>query len=347
MYETLTVEDIKNSILSRMVTDIDVREGSFTNDMISAVAYEIWNGYQSLDTIVPIAYVDESSGKYIDKRCAEYGIKRKEGTKAKVNLAITGTNGTIIPKDKVFLTSDGLEFVTNETVTITDGTAKITATAAEIGEAYNVEAGIVTRQFVNMSGLTSVTNVAATGGSDQETDTALVKRLYNYLQKPASSGNANHYKQWALEVDGVGDAKVNPLWNGPGTVRIQIVGNNKEPVDATIIAKCMDYIEEKRPVGASVTVTSAERLDIDVEASITINNSTTIAKVQEAFKKVLDNYLNKIAFETYTVVYNRIAYMLLDIDGVNDYASLKINGGTSNIVVGEEQVPIIGSVVIS
>jgi len=348
MYEDLTVESIKSDIIGRLSTDIDTREGSFTNDMISAVAYEIWKAYQSLNAIIPIAFVDETSGEYIDKRCAEYGIKRKTGTKAKVTLTLTGTDGTTVPAGKVFLTPDGLQFKTDETVTITNGTATVSATAVEIGKEYNVAAGTITKQLVNISGLTAVTNdEAATGGTDAETDAALVKRLYEYLQKPATSGNVAHYRQWALEVDGVGTAKVFPLWNGPGTVKVLIVGSNNEPVDSTIIANCAAHIEKNRPIGATVTVESAEGLPINVAATVIIDSTTTVERVKTSFEAVLKEYLKSIAFDKYTLVYNRIAYMLLDIDGVTDYTFLTINGGTSNITIADNQVPVIGTVEVT
>lgn len=347
MYENLTVEEVKNDILSRLTSDIDVREGSFFNDMISSAAHEIWKTYQSLDAVVPIVYVDETSGEYIDKRCAEYGITRKQGTKATTILTISGTDGTVVPKSKVFMTANELEFLTDEEVTITGGLVTVIATSIQIGEIYNVAAGTIIRQFVNLKGLTSVTNNEATGGTNEETDTSLVTRLYTYMQSPSTSGNSNHYKQWALEVDGVGDAKIIPIWNGPGTVKVLIVGNDKEPVDGTIASNCLDHIEDIRPIGATVTVESATGLNINVTASISIDASTTLSTVQDTFVTALRTYLKNIAFDTYTIVYNRISYILLDINGVIDYTSLVVNGGTENITIGSEQVPVIGSVVIS
>jgi uncharacterized phage protein gp47/JayE len=347
MYEELTVEEIKSDILSRMDTDIDVREGSYTNDMISAVSHEIWKMYQSLDALIPIVYVDETSGEYIDKKCAEYGIKRKLGNEAVATLRFIGVDGTTIPEDKVFLTAEGLEFVTDTAVTIIGGTATVTASAAEIGEQYNVVAGTITRQYANLSGLSSVTNDAAIGGTNQETDIALVARLYNYLQKPATSGNIAHYKQWALEVDGVGNTKVTPLWNGPGTVRVLIVGSDNEPVDSVIVDNCMAHIEANRPIGAAVTVISAEQLEINIDAVITMESNTTIEIVRQSFETALKQYLRSIAFEKYVVVYNRIAYILLDIDGVIDYTLLTVNGDIENVTVGENQVPIIGTVEVT
>lgn len=349
MFETLTLEQIKADIISRLsVSNLDTREGSFVNDLISAVAYKIWTAYQSLDAIVPIAYVDETSGDYIDKRAAEYGITRKVGTKATAVLTVSGTDGTGIPSGKVFVTADGYQFVTNADATIVGGTASVTATASTVGAASNVSAGTITGQLKNLNGVTSVTNTAAaTGGADAETDAALVARLYSFLQNTATSGNAAHYNQWALAVEGVGAAKVTPTWNGAGTVKVLVVGGDREPVDTAIVAKCAENIEANRPIGATVTVVSAVGRSVNVAATIAIDSTTTKAAVQTAFTTALDEYLKGIAFSKYTLIFNRIANMLMDIDGVTDYSALTVNGGTANIVIGADEVPILGTVVIS
>jgi|AGTN01.1.fsa_nt_gi Uncharacterized homolog of phage Mu protein gp47 len=349
MYENLTVESIKSDILGRLSADIDKREGSFTNDMVSAVAYEIWKSYQALDAVIPIAFVDETSGEYIDKRCAEYGITRKTGTKSAVELTVTGIDGTVIPAGKVFLTYGGQQFETDDTTIITSGAVTIAVTAAENGGSYNVPPGAITLQLMNLNGITSVTNAeAAAGGSDAETDAALTGRLYDYLRLPATSGNAAQYRLWALESDGVGDAKVTPLWNGPGTVKVIIVGNGKGPVDTAIVNNCRAHIEASRPVGAFVTTASAEGLTVNVAAIITLDPSATTAEAAAAaFSEALEAYLKGMVFVKYTLVYNRIAYMLLDIPGVIDYSVLTINGGTDNIPITGDQIPVLGNVEVT
>lgn len=347
MYEDLTVESIKTDIIGRLTTDVDTREGSYTNDMISTVALEIWTALQSLDAVIPIAFVDETSGEYIDKRAAEYGITRKAGTKATADMTFTGTDGTIIPAGKVFLTTDGLQFETDEAVTIASGTATVTATAAAVGDEYNIGAGALTVQLNSLAGLTIFTNDAAEGGSDPETDAALLARLQDFMRNTATSGNVAHYKQWATAVDGVGDAKVIPLWDGAGTVKVLIVGNDKGPVDSAIVTACADYIEANRPIGATVTVISAVALTVNVTADVEIDSSTTLETVEEAFTEALEEYLQSIAFSKYTLVYNRIAYMLLDIPGVTDFNTLTVNSGTVNITIADDEVPVAGTVVIT
>jgi len=348
VFEDITPESIRQDILDNIQTGLDKREGSFLSDMVAPIAEEIWNTMMAMNSLIPIAFVDETSGKYIDKRAGEVGITRKPGTKAHVELNFTGASGTMVPKGTIFLTQDGLEYVTAADTALDESGATATADAVEEGEAYNVPAGSITNQYNSIAGLSAVTNnMAAEGGTDPETDKSLVDRYYAYLQKPATSGNVHHYEQWALEVDGVGAVKVTPLQDGPGTVGILIVGPQKQPVDANVVDACKAHIEANRPIGAAVTVKSAEGLTINVTASITIETSTTKGTVQTAFQKALDDYLKSIAFVNYTLLYNHIAFLLLGIDGVTDYTNLKVNGGTSNITIAENQVPVLGTVTVS
>lgn len=348
MYEDETAEQIKQNILNNMKSDVDKREGSYTYDMISPISTELGKYYEALNAVLPIAFVDETSGEYLDKRAAEVGITRKQGTKAHTDLTLTGDNGTVISSGTVFLTLDGYEYVTAADVTIASGTATVTANAVDVGEAYNVPVGSITNQYNSIPGLTAVTNqVTATGGTDPETDASLASRYYAYLQKPPTSGNVHHYEQWALEVNGVGAVKVTPLANGPGTVGVLIVGPQKQPVAADVVSACVAHIEENRPIGASVSVSSATGLAINVSASVTITEKTTKTAVQTAFTAKVDEYLKSIAFENYNVLYNHFVYLLLGIDGVSDYSSLTVNGGTANITVAADQVPVLGTVAIS
>lgn len=350
MFDNKTSKEIEDEIVSGIGEDVDTREGSYVRNLIAPLALAIWNTREGMRAYESIAYVNEASGPYIDKRAAEYGITRKPGQKAHTILTVTGTDGVEIPKGTVFLTSDddALEYVSTAAVVISSGTVPAPVEAAEIGEKYNAAAGLITRQFQNLYGVKDVTNVAAAiGGVDEESDTALVTRYYKYLQEPPTSGNVYDYESKSLEVTGVGAVKVFPLWNGNGTVKVLIVDEKYHPVTAEIVTACQNYLESKMPIGAQITVRSAENLEINISAVITIDRTTTVETVQENFRAAVDEYLADIAFDQYKIVYNRIAGMLMDIDGVTDYSSLNLNGGTANITVGGEQVPELGTAAVT
>ncbi len=347
MFENITPESIKDNILNSMQTDVDKREGSFTNDLVGPTALELWKVYDGMNAAIPIVYIDETSGEYIDMKCRERGITRKPGTKARVQLTLRGAESTAIPAGTVFLTLDGLEYVTSEAAVISSGTAEVMAEAVEVGEEYNVPANSIVSQYNSINGLTGLTNMQqAIGGTNPESDKSLVERYYNYLQKPATSGNIHHYEQWALEVDGVGGVKVSPLANGPGTVGVLIVGQAKQPVGDEIVANCAAHIEENRPIGAEISVKSARGLTVNIELTVSFDGTTTKEKIQEDLLLSIDKYLKGIAFVKYQVLYNQIAYILLGLDGVTDYTGLTVNGGTDNLTLESDQVPVLGTVVV-
>lgn len=348
MYEGITPESIKAEIVESLTTDIDTREGSYVDTLIGPVSLEIWKVYTGLNAVLPIAFIDETSGEYIDKKCAEVGITRKKGTKAKATLRFTGTEGATVPAGSAFLTLVGQEFITLSAAVVSGGAAEVVAEAEEIGAAYNVAAGTIINQYNSISGITAVTNpTAAAGGADAESDASLVRRYYAYLQTPATSGNVHHYEQWALETSGVGAVKVTPLENGPGSVGVLIVGPEKQPVDNAIVTACAAHIEENKPIGPAVTVSSAEGLTINVTAAVSISASTTAALVQAAFSAALDTYLKSIAFVKYELLYNQVSYLLMGIDGVEDFGSLQINGAAESVTIAAKQVPVLGTVEVT
>lgn len=347
MFEDRSAEGIKRALMEAAAATgvgLSTEAGGFLDHLLGPVALELWTLYSSLDAVLPVAFVDESSGAYIDARCAEYGIERKAGTKATAIMALTGRVGTVVPAGTAFLTPEGLEFDLLEAVILAGGAGQGTVEAAAVGSAYNVEAGAITQMVVTLPGLDAWTNEAAVGGSDAETDEALYGRLSAHLQKPRTSGNVYDYEQWALEIEGVGAVRVTSLWDGPGTVKIVVAGPNREPVAEAVVDACAAHIEGLRPIGATVTVRSAIGLTVNVAATVTIEPSTTPAAVAVAFRARLEEHLKSIAFTGQDLLYNRVAYLLLGIDGVSDYSVLTVNGGIVNVEIGPEQVPVLGEV---
>ena len=343
-----TFDEILSAIKARIsdVSNLDTSEGSYTDTLIRAVAMEIANDYFDQQAIIPIAFVDETSGSYIDKRAAEYGLARKPGTKAEATVTFAGSDGTVVPAGTVVQTADGLLYSTDEAVTVASGTATAAVTAEGAGSIYNVpENSITTMQ--NSVGVTVQSSTEAAGGTDPETDQALVERLYSIWRKPATSGNANHYEAWAMEVDGIGAAKVWPCWDGGGTVKVVVLDSNMEPPTEEQVQAVAAHIEQVRPICVDVTVEAATETTLTVAAVIQTDGSVLPEDVQEQYQQLLVQYCKDLAFQSQTVVYNRIAYMLLSIPGVTDFSSLTLNGSTDNITLADNAVPVVGTVTVT
>lgn len=363
MYEDMTPEKIRKRILDRLTTDLQTREGSFTNDVIAAAAEEISEVYHALDALVPAFYVDETSGPYIDKQAGIVGVVRKAGTAARCAMTFEGSDGASIPAGAVYYTASGLAFYLEAPVTLRDGAGEGTLLASEPGDAYNIAAGEIVTALRNYGGVTGFSNAAADGGADPETDEALLARYLERMRKPATSGNPWHYQRWAKEVEGVGAARVISKWNGPGTVKVIAAGQDLQPATPAAVAACAAHIEAERPVGPAVTVEAAGALEVRLEAEAVLDGSAGRGDVREALEEAVRAYLKSLAAAAfggnvdlqlepleagnYEALYNRIAFLLLSIPGVLDYRSLRLNGGTGNLTIPAGSVPVLKEVAVT
>ena len=364
MYENQTVEAVKARILSAIQEGqgLSSMAGGFADGVSGPVAEEISRVYQALNAVPSMLFVDDSSGGYIDLVGKQYfNLTRRSGTKAYCKMTFTGTAGLTIPRGTQFLTAGGLAFSLMAQVDLDGGgTGSGRLEAAQAGSVYNVEVGTISRMYINLPGLTGYRNEAAEGGTDEESDAALLARIRERVQRPPTSGNGYQYRQWALEVPGVGNAKVVELPDGPGTVSVTLVDSNYEPPAEEIVTAVKNHIGEERPIGASVTVAAAKRLNVTVAAAVTLVPGADRAAVEKAFRvgleehchSLIDGKFSAVYYEPdkdlpYTVLYNRVLAILLNLPGVENFSTLTINGGTKDLTVQKDEIPVLGEAVVS
>lgn len=364
MYETMTPEALKAAMLGEINEShgLSSMAGGFADGVIGPVAEQMSNIYISLDAVPDMLFVTADSGQYIDKVGQQYyNITRRPGTRAYCGITLTGTPGLVIAQGTQFLTASGLAYTLMETVTLPQsGTAVGRLESGEVGAAYNVEAGAIDRMYINLAGLTGYTNGAAAGGTDPESDTALLNRIKERVQQPATSGNGYQYRQWAMAVAGVGQAKVVELADGPGTVGLIIVSSSYEAPGEEVLDAVESAIAGQRPIGAEVTVTGCTEMTVDAAAVVTLTRGTTAGVVQDAFRSALEEYCRSLVDAkfspiyyspdqdgSYTLLYNRVLAILLTIPGVENFTSLTVNGGTGDITIAADQIPVIGTVSVT
>ncbi|RYD01655.1 hypothetical protein N752_29190 [Desulforamulus aquiferis] len=313
---------------------------------------------------INLGFASKTFGKYLDLRCQEHGLSRRNAVKAAGQVKIIGTPGTMVPTGTVVSTTAdpltntrSVSFATTATATIAaDGSVYVGIEAVEPGVKGNVSAGKINLMAIPVSGISSVINESTTtGGCDLESDSALLSRYLVKVQTPGTSGNKADYLNWALEVNGVGNAQVIPLWDGPGTVKVVLLDTESKPAGQAIVDTVQAYIapepargERKAPVGADVTVVPAAAISLDISAAVEYTGTKTLSDIRISFEKALQEYLKSIAFSSDpTARYVRIGSLLLDTEGVKDYSNLLVNGSESNAVVSEGQVAVMGTVNLS
>lgn len=349
-------ETIQARLLSNISDEYDKSEGSFFYDAEMPVAIELETAYKTMNGILDKGFADTATAEYLEKICSEFGLTtsegavRKQAKKATTTVLVVGTVGTVINIGGL-VASDSLNYAFTENKTIdSTGKTNINVECTTAGAIGNVPVGVIKYFPITIPGLTAVTNLTAVAnGYDAETDSELRIRFYEKVRTPATSGNKYHYRNWAKEVAGVGDARVFPLWNGNGTVKVTIINSNRRAADNTLVTSVASYIEDNRPIGATVTVTSATEKTINIIVSLTIDtkNYTTDA-VKTTIISNLTEYFKNIAFsETVKYIsYANIGAIIFNTKGVLDYSNLTINNGTANIALADEEIPVLGGVTV-
>jgi uncharacterized phage protein gp47/JayE len=350
VFENQTFEAIMARLLAVVPDNLDKREGSFIWDALAPAAMEFTNAYLKLQELADKLDVEKLEGEELERFVYQRtGIQRKPATKATATVIISGQQGAIMPQGAL-VASSTVNYIAQEEVVIGEsGQASAVVECEKEGSIGNVPAGAINQFPVSLPGLVDVYNPEpVTNGYDEEPDAELRKRYYDKLQRPGKAGNKHHYNQWAMEVVGVGDARVFPRWDGPLTVKVVIIDNNKQPADSELVQKVYEHIEKERPFDADVTVAPADALAIDVEVELVIDSNYTPEQVEENIKENIKAYLAEIAFsdEHDYVSYAKIGSVILASDGVLDYSNLSVNSGTANIPVEEDEVAVMGTLTI-
>ena len=363
MFEDKTTANLKAQVLSEInqAVGISTMAGSYADATAGPLCLVVSGFYQVVRAVPSMLFVDPSSGIFLDLVGGDYfNLTRREGTRARCSVTFTGTPGTAINAGTAFLTNTGLEFILQTGVTIgSDGSAVGELEAAQVGSQYNIGPNTLTRMYVNIPGLSSYANAQAEGGTDTETDQALYERIDEARKRSDTSGNGWDYRQWALEVAGVGEVKVVELANGPGTVGLTIVDSNYKGASEDIVEAVEANVQKYRPVGADVTVEAAADLPVNVTAVVVVSG-TTAGEVQTELQKRLAEYCQQLIeqkYQTiyysaeedaaYTLYYNRVLALLLTIDGVQNFTTLTVNGGTEDVSIPAGSVPTVGTVSVT
>ena len=358
-YKASPVEDIHKSMLNDISNDYEKEVGTFTNDLTKTYAIQSYKARKKIELLFSKLDVNNYHDSELDRYVFQKkGIKRKE-SHASLGAITAKGNGTINIGD-LFETEAGTQFKTTEMVVINNsGDVKVEAVIS--GLKGNVGANTITLIPITIQGITEITNISPTiDGYDQETDESLVERYLIDIQKPPTSGNIYHYMQWSREVVGVGDSKIVPLWNGNNTVQIVIIDDEKLPATTELIERVQNYIDPKgennstwgagygqAPIGAYCSVISAIPKNINVVSTLVLKDGYTIDQVKPLGEEVIRGYLKEIAFLKNGVSYAILASKILNVEGVSDWSSFTINGGTKNISVGEKEVAVLESVILN
>lgn len=351
MFDIQTEQEIKERIFKNIKGDLDKSEGSILNDIVSAISLEIINNQVFFKNGFLSSFVETAKGEFLDLRCKEHGVYRKQGEKAKGIVILKSDEdieieeGTILINEKT-----SLRYIIKED---SKSNSPCEIEAESIGANYNL---IKNNRLVLFNDNSKIKEIEIIediiSGEDIESDEDLRKRLYFVVSHPEGVGTVRDYERWALEVDGVKIAKALPCFYGNGTVKVIVGGENGKILDEELIKKVQDYIcplegngygTGKAPIGSRVTITTFNKIPINIKIiNLSLVNQYEIDKVKEK----LEENINKYLMETLdTLIYHELISVVIESYGVKDFEELLINGLKQNIKVSYDEKAILEGIV--
>lgn len=349
-------EDLLVKKFSGIDNSLDKREGSIIYNATAANTAETIQMLVTLKNQIDMVFADTAPREYLIRRAAERGMAPEGAKKAKLK----GVFNIDVPIGSRF-SHDDLNYVVIDQI----ATGEFTLECETAGNSGNLYLGtLIPIEYIN--GLTSaeLTEVLIPGEDEEDTE-VFRKRYFNSFNSTAYGGNRADYKDKVGSLDGVGGVRVYRAWNGGGTVKLVIIDSLFDKPTQTLIdtvQNAVDPLDQQgegvgiAPMDHIVTVFGVNETAIDITLNITYQSGWAWADIEADINNVIDDYFKELAEEwasatTYeddnfgvVVRISQIETRVLGVAGVLDIANTQLNGGTSNIALDKESIPIGGVV---
>ena len=340
MYSDVTYEDILDRMLEKLPLNTNKNEGSFIYDALAPTAIELNEMYIQLGIIGDKTSIDTATGEELTELCYQNGTFRKPATKAirKGEFNIDVPIGTRFQAD-----------TTSYVVVSKIEDYAYRLECEQLGIVGNFYIGEITPvEYVEGLENATLTDVLV-AGVEEETDEQLRERHKRRLNEGEQNGNISQYRDWAERFEGIGTVKVFPLWNGGNTVKVTITNRLYHPAEQELVDAFQEYLDPNSeglgngvaPIGSKVTVTGGVQKDINIAGNIILNEGYT---EPEEVAENISKYLASITYSKNSVSYMRTAVAILDSPSVFDLRDFTINGTNEDVVLNDEEIPVLNSV---
>lgn len=346
MFDT-TFETLFNRALAR-VDSVDNSEGSFIYDALSMCIIELYELYLYCNELEKRCFADTSYNEYLERRTEERGISRKQAVQSKRKAQFDAS----VPIGSEWGKEDLIFTVTSDL-----GNNQYILTCNTVGSIGNKYTG----DLINISAISGVSSAIlgdiVIAGEDEEDDESLRTRYFNSFNSDSFGGNIADYKQKVSEIEGVGQVKIIPCWNGVGTVKVLVLTTaNGIPNQFLLddIKEKLDPLENQglgyglAPIGHTVTVESPQTKDIEVKLNLEYKDGYNFESLKELIEENINDYFTELVsnWTNEDEIIVRTSYIqsrVLDISGVQDVLEILLNGSTDNIVL-DNQIPVLAGV---
>lgn len=357
--EDLPLNDITQDVLIEQFYDmgeylnVDTRQGSIYWDACMGSIIRISMFLEQLKMVKEIISIFTCTGDILDEKMMERGLKRNPENPTPATYYVTFVGNA--PEMDSKMSVDDYFFTLSS-----DSEGRYILISDDMGtDMNNLISGAKVIPELDVDGLISATlGELAIPAIDAESDDSARERLINRISGPDENGNKSQVRTWCESVEGVGAARIIPLWKGAYTVKGIIISATGGVPSQTIIDNVQNYIdpgcagmgEGVANIGQFFTAEAVEAVKIDISVSVLKKNDATYSGIQEGFKELLQKYFTEMALEEYAqgmaIRYAHVGSILENMEEVVDYDELKLNGSPANITFSISQIPVLGEVTV-
>lgn len=352
MFEAHTYDAILKEAKSFIPGNIQKEEGSLVFNALSVIAYEMEKLYIEADFIMNQTFASTADFEHLALRAKERGIEPYEATNAYVKACFS-----VPPPIGARFNLKAYNYVVIEE--LEQGFYKLKC--EEKGTGPNELTGNLTA-ITYVEGLTDsfITEILIPGKS-AETKEEFYKRYLDSFKINSFGGNISSYKKHIESMEGIGGAKIFPVWQGGGTVKAVIMDSNFKGASDYLIEQIQTELCPEpymgygyAPIGHDVTVMSAEERQIIIATDITFEQGYNWELLNGEINKTVENYLFDLRKtwsgggenDFITIYISRLESAVLNgVKAVVDINNTSINGKKENLSLKPEQLPVLGGII--
>ncbi len=311
----------KTEILGKMLLSLEKNAGitatypgSIARAFAEAVAVEVGDLYEALKFSVDQTSITTASGRSLDLIGELYGVKRKvvssevQQDRMSYNIEfyisslsssdIVIPKGTLIYNDVTEFASRQYQYMLEDSITIIAGTNRVygrispTFTGQDFTAAKNT---LTKHNYTSMDGVIVFCNntkeIYAMPGMEGDDS---YRRRISFSIKEKSYGTAESLRLNALAIAGVRDVRIRESSYGMGSCDVIVVPET-QAISPAFVQSVFDNLAPRKPVGIKLNIRIAERIPINVAASIVLPqglSSAAVIALENQASLFIKRYLN-------------------------------------------------------
>ena len=353
MWENMTFENIMQDMLDKVNDDMDKRQGSIIWDALAPAALELEAAYLIMEYTLNQAFPDTADREYLIRKAVERNLTPIPAKSAVVKGVFTPSDAEVTG---LRFNLDNENFVVGEAIDGEAGAYKL------VCETAGLEGNVSLGNLIPIDHIDGLTSAVATEfislGTDEEDTEVFRERLLKSYKEISFGGNVKDYIEKCLSIDGVGGCRVNPAWNGGGTVKCYIIDSDYGAAASSLVNAVQEIIDPDQdgngmgvaPIGHVVTIVGATEQSVNVYFVPEYETGYTWELVQDDVEEVLNNFFLNLrknwsghSYDDNVVVrISSIQTELYSVKGIAGASGVKLNNSTSNLTINADKIPVLG-----